>query len=476
MRWKPGFRTKATAGFGAMLLATVVVAAVAVVEARRGAEHATRAAREEAEDLLLTQRLRFRLERIVADGQGYLLFGDLDLRSRMRESWARVEETLQAMDARIKSPAGRGEVRSVTETAGAYRAIVHRAVAERATTGDIEALRRFARDLRVHREALDASVDRLWNEEMRGLDEGLNAAARSARRSGIFILSTAAIALLLSFLLARIVVRELARLYEREETAARRAEDALAARDDLLAIIAHDLRSPLSAILMKAALIRKKTGQTPSSPDLSRHAESIEGTARRMEHLIKSLLDAATIEAGHLSIAPASCDAQELLAVTDETFEPLAAERSIHVEVRNPSVPCAVWADRERTLQVLSNLVANAIKFTPEGGAITLGAEPAAGEVRFAVGDTGLGIPEDQQSHVFERYWKAEKGGRRGARLGLYIARGIVDASGGRIWLESRVNDGTTFFFTLPWPDHFAPDRAPRTAGSERAAAGLGHG
>jgi signal transduction histidine kinase len=476
MRWKPGFRTKATAGFGAMLLATVVVAAVAMVQAGRGAERAARLARAEAEDLLLTQRLRFRLERIVADGQGYLLFGDRELLSRMRESWARVEETLQALGARISSPVGRSEVRAVTETAGAYRVIVDRAVAERAATGDIEALRRFERQLRVHREALDASVDRLWNEEMRGLDEGLNAVARSARRTRSFILGTTAVALLLSLLLARTVIRELARLYEHEGIAARRAREALAARDELLAIIAHDLRSPLTAVLMKAGLIRKKVPPGESGADLRRRAESIEVTARQMEHLIKSLLDAATIEAGRLTVAPARCDATDLLRATHDMFEPLAAAKSIDVDIREPSGPCVVWADRERTLQVLSNLFANAIKFTPEGGVITLCAEPAAGDVRFAVGDTGPGIPEELQARVFDRYWQAEKGGRRGAGLGLYIARGIVEASGGRMWLESCVNEGTTFFFTLPAADRVTPDPTLPADRGELTAAWLGHG
>jgi signal transduction histidine kinase len=104
-------------------------------------------------------------------------------------------------------------------------------------------------------------------------------------------------------------------------------------------------------------------------------------------------------------------------------------------------------------LQVLSNMVTNAVKFTPEGGVITLRAETAPGEVRFAVADTGVGIAEDQRSRVFDRYWKGDTTGRRGSGLGLYIARGIVQGARGRIWFESRMNEGTTFFFTLPSSD-----------------------
>ncbi len=288
---------------------------------------------------------------------------------------------------------------------------------------------------------------------MRSLEEGIGAVGRSSRRASILILVTAIAAVLLSLFLARVVVRELARLYDWEGRAARRAQAALAARDDLLAIIAHDLRSPLSAILMKVQLIRNKADTGPSGTDVRRHVESIDATARRMEHLTNSLLDAATIEAGCLSMSAAKCEVQALLTTTFEMLEPLAAQKSIHLGVHNAAGAASVWVDRERVLQVLSNMVANAVKFTPEGGAITVRAETTPNEVRFAVSDTGVGIAEDQRSHAFERYWKGESGGRRGAGLGLYIARGIVEAGHGKIWFESRANEGTTFFFTLPSSD-----------------------
>jgi signal transduction histidine kinase len=450
MRWQPGFRTKAIAGFGGMVAATIVVGLVSIFQARRSAEGATRAVRAEAQELLLTQRLRYRLERIVADGQGYLLFGDEELMSRVHEDWNDVVTTLQKLDERLSSPAARTQLRKVMQTSGAYRDIVERAMAEREANHDIEALLRFEQRLRTHQEDLDAAVDQIWDEELRSLEDELSAVGRSSNRGEFLVLGTALAALLLSLLLARIVVRELARLYEREAQAARRAQDALAARDDLLAIIAHDLRSPLSAILLRVALIRKRVDSGLSGTDVYKQVDSLEGTARRMEYLIKSLLDASTIEAGRLSMAPAACEVPDILGTTFEMLEPLAALKSIHLNLKAPLPPLTVWADRERVLQVLSNLVTNAIKFTPEGGAITLWADAVPGQVQFAVRDAGVGIAEDQRSHVFERYWKGEKGGRLGAGLGLFIARGIVEASRGRIWFESRVDEGTTFFFTLP--------------------------
>jgi signal transduction histidine kinase len=170
-----------------------------------------------------------------------------------------------------------------------------------------------------------------------------------------------------------------------------------------------------------------------------------------MEYLTNSLLDAATIEAGGLSMSRARCEVQDLLTATLEMFQPLAADKAIQLVVVTPDKALAVWTERERMLQVLSNLVSNALKFTAEGGTVTLRAEQVLAEVRFSVSDTGVGIAEDQRSRVFERYWKADTGGaRRGAGLGLYIARGIVEAGRGRIWFETRLDRGSTFFFTSP--------------------------
>jgi signal transduction histidine kinase len=181
-----------------------------------------------------------------------------------------------------------------------------------------------------------------------------------------------------------------------------------------------------------------------------RPAEQIERAAKRMNHLIRDLLDVSAIDAGHLGIERARVPKEQLLADAVEGQRPMAAAASIEVR-RDANHPLPeIWADSNRISQVLENLIGNATKFTPPGGQIVVGAAPRDHDVMFWVMDTGQGIAPDDVAHVFDRFWQARRGERKGAGLGLAITRGIVEAHGGRIWVESAVSRGTTFFFTIP--------------------------
>jgi signal transduction histidine kinase len=128
----------------------------------------------------------------------------------------------------------------------------------------------------------------------------------------------------------------------------------------------------------------------------------------------------------------------------------LASSASVELRIDvAPDLP-EVWADRDRLVQVFENLIGNAVKLTKAGGSVTVGAAPRDGEVLFWVADTGVGIAAENLPHVFDRFWQAQKSGRRGAGLGLAIVKGIVEAHGGRIWVESTLGRGSTFFFTVP--------------------------
>jgi signal transduction histidine kinase len=169
-----------------------------------------------------------------------------------------------------------------------------------------------------------------------------------------------------------------------------------------------------------------------------------------MEYLIKTMLDVTTMEAGKFSVSPERCGADGLLREAREMFETLSASKQIKLEQVAVEAGLAIHADRERVLQVLSNLLGNALKFTPQGGHVTLCAERHGEMVRFGVRDTGPGIVRENLSRIFERFWKEETPGKKGTGLGLFIAKGIVDAHGGRIWVESEVGHGSRFYFTLP--------------------------
>ena len=179
--------------------------------------------------------------------------------------------------------------------------------------------------------------------------------------------------------------------------------------------------------------------------------EAILRAARQMMHLISDLLDVALVEAGRLRVDSALLVAADLARDVVEMQRPLAEASGVTISLEvEPDVRTA-WGERRRLLQVFENLIGNATKFTPPGGRIVVRVEVKNEDVMFSVTDTGVGIAPDAVPHVFDRFWQATTRARRlGAGLGLPITKGIVEAHGGRIGVESEVGRGTTFFFTIP--------------------------
>lgn len=169
-----------------------------------------------------------------------------------------------------------------------------------------------------------------------------------------------------------------------------------------------------------------------------------------MNRLIQDILDVTRIEGGRLSVEPKRIPAGQLVFDSAEAQGPLAASASLDLRVDVGAGLPDVWVDRDRVLQVFENLIGNAAKFTKPGGRITAGAALHDGEVLFWVKDTGDGIDAQEMPHVFDRIWQAQKTRRGGAGLGLQIVKGIIEAHEGRIWVESEMGVGTTFYFTLP--------------------------
>ncbi|HUP62904.1 MAG TPA: ATP-binding protein [Thermoanaerobaculia bacterium] len=226
------------------------------------------------------------------------------------------------------------------------------------------------------------------------------------------------------------------------------SQQAVRAREEVLAIVSHDLRNPLSAITLGASLLKMST--TLSDEDREQ-VETMEVSAQRMSRLIADLLDVTRLEGGkRLPIEPAPVDAGELLSEAEELFRAQAAVASVSLEVEHDERVPAVHADRHRIMQVLSNLIGNSLKFTPPGGTIRVSAQTQDGDVLFTIADNGPGIPKEHLGDIFTPYWQAKRAERLGAGLGLPIAKGIVEAHGGRIWAESEQGNGTRFHFTLP--------------------------
>jgi signal transduction histidine kinase len=229
-----------------------------------------------------------------------------------------------------------------------------------------------------------------------------------------------------------------------------RSDESLASRDDFLAMVSHDLRNLLSGIVLDATLVAERTPQSAEGRGVVDRMERIQRYAARMNRLIGDLVDVVSIDAGKLAVHKAPCDAAALLVEAVDAFAAAAADAGIALELEVADAAMDADCDHDRVLQVLANLISNALKFTPRGGRVVVRGERAADAIRLTVTDDGHGIPAHLLEHVFERFGQADDRDRRGLGLGLYISRSIVEAHGGRIWAESEPGEGSRLFVTLP--------------------------
>ena len=282
-----------------------------------------------------------------------------------------------------------------------------------------------APELRLHpRRSFDA-----WKQEVRGRSAPWGRAEHDAvaelRRSAIEI--------------------DLYRQVQREQAAVK-------ARDDLVAVVAHDLRTPMSVVVMQAAVIQRllaKDSSEETTQRLRASAQVVQRSGQRMATLLNDLLDLARIEAGRFEITASRQAAAQIIEDAYELLNPIC-EGQGQVLVAHPAPELHIHADPERLFQVLSNLIGNSSKFSPQGAQIHVKAAMTGdGMCEFSVSDDGAGIAPEQLPRVFDRYWQ-ERANGAGVGLGLYISRGIVEAHGGSIRAESRVGVGTTISFTVP--------------------------
>jgi signal transduction histidine kinase len=227
------------------------------------------------------------------------------------------------------------------------------------------------------------------------------------------------------------------------------AHRAIKAREDILAVVAHDLRNPLNTVMMTCSLLLDGTLPDGAS-QLRKRLESIHRNSERMNRQVQDLLDVQRTEGGGLAV---DARPESLGAIVRESLEmlrPLGDAKGLELALEAPHELPRAMADPLRIQQVLSNLIGNAIKFTPRGGRITTRLDALDSQLQVAVVDTGPGIAPSELPHIFSPFWQRDRTDRRGLGLGLAIAKGLVEAHGGHIWVESRVNEGSTFYFTVP--------------------------
>jgi signal transduction histidine kinase len=234
-----------------------------------------------------------------------------------------------------------------------------------------------------------------------------------------------------------------ARLYDQVHAGIR-------ARDDMIGIVSHDLRNPVNAIKMLTGVMLGRDHGDIVVAEMVDYASVIRQAAEQMDSLIRDLLDVTRVEAGRLAVNSRRENTEELLSDALRTLAPVAAEKLLTLRLTAPDDLPDVVADRERIAQALSNLIGNAVKFSPPNGEIVVRVAVLETEIVISVTDTGRGMTPDQLAHAFDRFWQSSRTDRQGAGLGLTITKGIVEAHGGRIWVDSTPGSGSTFYFTLP--------------------------
>lgn len=222
------------------------------------------------------------------------------------------------------------------------------------------------------------------------------------------------------------------------------------AREEVLAIVSHDLRNPLGVMLMSAGMIERRVKDTSKDEWIRGQAEKIKKSGQRMNDLIEDLLSLTKIEAGHFTLNKKYQSVNALLNEVLENTKALSAEKNLRVEMDFSQPDIELELDHNQMLRVFGNIISNGIKFSPLDGIIRISAHYTEGDVIFDVTDSGPGIAEHHLTNVFDRFWQAQGTAHKGTGLGLAIAKGITEAHGGQIWVKSKFGEGATFSFSIP--------------------------
>lgn len=392
----------------------------------------------------LADQLRWRTDVVFSVGHAYLSSANRALLERWQEASDSFSAALRSFEAAARQAP---DVEIPVGSAGVTFLDIDRELLSQARqTGTSQSIGvRFDNELRPSRNRLDRELDEYANRTAASFAAQYARAETAHRQLADGMYAGLVALIVISLAVAWYATRHLSRAFRNETAATEAARQATAARDELMGVVAHDLRNPLAAVTMKSALLRQRL----TSEETRKLAESIEAIALRMDFLIQTMLDVTTVEAGGFAVQPAPCTAADLLRETAEMFDLMAASKQIQLEWKVTPPELEVRADRERIVQVLTNLIGNALKFTPSGGRVTVTVDADGPYARFAVADTGHGIAPADAARVFDRFWRKGATSQKGTGRGLFIAKSIVEAHGGRIWVESDVGRGATFIFTV---------------------------
>ncbi len=434
------FRGQWFAGLGTLIALIATTAITGIVSLHLMRERADYVIRDYGNDLARVQRLRYANERLVATSRGYLLSGEPALHAQFEAERAGVLRVLGELA--VSRPESEALVHATLD----YVAESSRVVAERAAAVDATAILPVFDQTLVPRGAeLEADIAAFAQRRRDVFEDALQAVDAAVERAQFALVLAALLAIASGFGLTTIVSRRLSRQFREIEAATAAAEQAAKAREEVLAVVSHDLRNPLQAIAMSATLVEETTRE----PAAHAYLHTIHNATTRMGHMIDELLEVSRIDHNQIELHREPVSSSELLDEAVELFRDTA--KAQHVELIYEAPAHQVLADRERVLEVLSNLLGNALKFSPPAARISARAKQTGDSMRFEIVDAGPGIAPEQLPHLFDRFWQGDRRKRReGLGLGLYICKRLVEAHHGSIGCDSAPGAGSTFWFTLP--------------------------
>lgn len=436
------FGRRVAAGFAATVLSAVLIGSVSISAMRSVVNSRGPIAIAHSRDLADVERLRAYALREAAVYRGFLFTRDNLFLEDAGPASAEFLETLNGLKSRLSESPETEYLKRIEATYAAHHTALLGGVAKRKARVSFKLLSRYFETAIMPRfDDLEAALNQYSLYKNEAYEKARTDAQAGARRELHLIIFIAVTAIGMASVFAYVITKTLTGLYGQ-------LRQAVAARDDLLAMASHDLKNPLTSLLMTCNL-HLKYGGAGMSPRAG--FEAVQRCGRQMRQLIDDLLDLSRITAGHLTL---DLKFREPAAIVDEVVQvlkPTADAKDVlltaHVADDLPFVRC----DRNRVIQVFSNLIGNAIKFTPQGGKVEVSFTKATNDTAiFEVRDTGRGIDPQEIPRVFDRYWQSDKKSRGGSGLGLYISKNIVEAHGGRVWVESKRGVGSRFYVSFP--------------------------
>jgi signal transduction histidine kinase len=436
------FQRWLTAGFTTTVAVTAIIAIVATFLLHDVIQNKDIVIYNYGQDLILTERLRYLAEKKISMFRGYFLHRDDVFLVGLQDKQKQFVDTIQQLK-RTASPEEQDNLDTLLKMSQKYDT-ANQELVDKVRRG--EEIGHLYEDLdsyiRTDRQQFELELTELAAMESRELEVAKAESIHMAKRNFILIAVITAMALCLSGVLAFVFSRTLYELYQSAVRATR-------LREEMLGIVAHDLKNPIASIGMISALMQRVLNSGGEMERLMPTLLRLDRVTDQMCRLIDDLLVVDKMESGIFSLNLKSENLKTIASDAVDALQPLAAEKQIQLRLQLETDPGEIVCDRDRLYQVFSNLLGNALKFTPNNGSVDFKIRKREDQVHFEIRDSGTGIAGSQIPRLFERHWQAKETSQKGNGLGLYIAQNIVRAHGGEITVNSELGKGSIFTFSL---------------------------